>query len=158
MELSCSAAAFNRLMQTVLKDLQHFCQAYFDDLFVFTSSHDVKDQAVAVEAVLQRCLENELYIKLAKCVFASHEIPCLRDFIGRDGIRIDLKKTALIRDWPVPKNKQQMQPFLGTCNYVSKFCEGFAELITPLVTTAVGLAAKDRVLLNDKQLGCFAAL
>lgn len=158
MGLSCSPAAFNRLMQTVFKDLQQFCQAYFDDLFVFTSSHDVTDHAVAVDAVLQRCLENELYIKLAKCVFASHEIPCLGDFIGRDGIRIDPKKTALIHDWPVPKNKQQMQSFLGTCNYVAKFCAGFAELIAPLVTTTVGLAAKDRVQLNDEQLECFATL
>jgi hypothetical protein len=38
MGLSSSPASFNRMIQHIFKDLGDVCQAYFDDLFVFTAS------------------------------------------------------------------------------------------------------------------------
>eukprot|EP00644_Phytophthora_capsici_P011966 jgi/Phyca11/106204/e_gw1.12.85.1 len=69
MGLSCSPAAFNRLMQHVFNDQRAFCQAYFDDLFIFTESTSLEDHLKDLDAALRRCEEQELYVKLAKCTF-----------------------------------------------------------------------------------------
>ncbi|GMF41274.1 unnamed protein product [Phytophthora fragariaefolia] len=66
MGLSCSPAAFNRLMQNVLADQGSFCKAYFDDLFVITPSHDVAEDLV----VLERVLRHDLLSFLGTCVYA----------------------------------------------------------------------------------------
>lgn len=75
MGLACSPAAFNRLIQRVFEDLRGFCRAYFDDLFIFTKSTNVQDHLTALDNVLQRCQEQHLYVKLAKCTFCASEIP-----------------------------------------------------------------------------------
>ncbi|KAG2846026.1 hypothetical protein PC113_g1908 [Phytophthora cactorum] len=77
MGLSCSPAAFNRLIQNVFADQKSFCQAYFDDLFVFTPSDDVDGHLAALEKVLERCKNEQLYVKLSKCTF------CARDTMPR---------------------------------------------------------------------------
>eukprot|EP00644_Phytophthora_capsici_P016779 jgi/Phyca11/131687/e_gw1.111.30.1 len=119
-------------MQTIFSDQSKFCRAYFDDLFVFTKNVDIADHLDALDRVLERCAKEELYVKLAKCTFCAAEIPCLGDFFGRDGVRMDPDKVRIIREWPVPSTKKQVQSFLGTCVYVSKFCKNFAELAAPL--------------------------
>lgn len=55
MGLSSSPSAFNRLIQEVFKDLRDFCRAYFDDLFVFTTTDSMEDHLAALDKVLSRC-------------------------------------------------------------------------------------------------------
>ncbi|DAZ98937.1 TPA: hypothetical protein N0F65_001376, partial [Lagenidium giganteum] len=131
MGLSSSPSSFNRLIQSIFKDMARYCRGYFDDVFVFTSLRSIEDHAKAVDRVLQRCEDRQLYVKLSKCVFGAAEIPCLGDLVGRHGVRMDPAKIKVIREWPMPKTKRQMQSFLGTCVYVSKFCPDFAELMAP---------------------------
>ncbi|KAG2990077.1 hypothetical protein PC123_g23687 [Phytophthora cactorum] len=121
MGLSCIPAAFNRLVQNVFADQKSFCQSYFDDLFAFTPSDDVDEHLAALEKVLERCKNEQLYVKLSKCTFCAREIPCLGDFIGAGGIRMDPDKVRVINQWPLPRTKHDLQSFLGTSVYVLKF-------------------------------------
>ncbi|KAE8913510.1 hypothetical protein PF003_g3075 [Phytophthora fragariae] len=82
-----------------------FCKAYFDDLFVFTPSDSMEEHLAALEKVLERCKEEQLYIKLSKCTFCASEIPCLGDFIGADGIRMDPDKISIIKKLPTPEDE-----------------------------------------------------
>ncbi|DAZ98093.1 TPA: LOW QUALITY PROTEIN: hypothetical protein N0F65_005255, partial [Lagenidium giganteum] len=118
-EISHQASSFNRLIQSVFKDMAAYCRAYVNDVFVFTTSRALMDHAKAADAVLQRCEERQLYVKFAKSVFGAAEIPCLRDMVGRHGVRMDPANVRVIHDWPMPTPKRQMQSFLGTCVYVS---------------------------------------
>ncbi|KAJ0393534.1 hypothetical protein ATCC90586_011581 [Pythium insidiosum] len=145
MGLSLSPSAFNRLMQSVFADMRDFCRVYFDDLFVYTASDDMEEQLLALDKVLTRCQEQQLYVKLSKGTFCATEIPCLGDFTGRDGIRMDPDKTRTIREWPVPRTKRELQSFIGTCVYVLKYCEGFAELTAPLTDATRGKTKHERV-------------
>ncbi|KAE9028099.1 hypothetical protein PR001_g11809 [Phytophthora rubi] len=108
MGLACSPSAFNRMMQQVFSDQRSFCRAYFDDLFVFTKTASMEDHSEALDKVLKRCEEQQLYIKLEKCTFCASEIPCLGDFFGRDGIRMDPDKCRAIREWPLPRTRRQL--------------------------------------------------
>ncbi|OWZ00504.1 hypothetical protein PHMEG_00028288 [Phytophthora megakarya] len=116
MRLACSPSAFNRMMQRVFSDQHSFCRAYFDDLFVFTKPPSLEIHLDALDKVLKRCEEQQLYIKLEKCTFCASEIPCLGDFFGRDGNRMDADKSRVSREWPLPCTRPQLQSFVGTCS------------------------------------------
>ncbi|KAE8904748.1 hypothetical protein PF010_g20295 [Phytophthora fragariae] len=133
MGVSSSPSCFNRLVQHIFADQQDFCRTYFDHIFVFTPSDSIDDHLPALEQVFERCKEQQLFIKLSKCTFCAEEIPCLGDRIGRDSVRMDPAKTELIRNWPVPQTKHELQSFLGTYVYVLRFCPDFAELSVHLI-------------------------
>lgn len=96
--LSCSPSAFNRLVQTVFSGQREFFRAYFDDLFAFTATGSMEDHLAALDKVLARCEEQRLFVKRSKCTFWAEEIPCLGDYIGRQGIRTDLDKVCAIEE------------------------------------------------------------
>jgi hypothetical protein len=118
----------------------------------------MEDHLAALEAVLQRCEDQQLYVKLAKCTFCADEIPSLGDYIGRSGIRMDPDKVACIRDWPIPRTKRELQSFLGTCVYVLKYCPDFASLSAPLTEATKGRSQQERIIFDDEQRRCFESL
>ncbi|KAE9284771.1 Transposon Ty3-G Gag-Pol polyprotein [Phytophthora rubi] len=158
MGISSSPSSFNRLVQAVFSDLQSCCQMYFDDLFVFTSSDSTDDHLVALEKVLTRCAEQHLYIKIEKCTFCATEIPCLGDFVGKDGIRMDPSKIQVIKEWPTPRTKQELQSFLGTCVYVMKYCDGFGDLMAPITELTKGKSRRDPITFGEKEQHAFDEL
>ncbi|KAF1327385.1 reverse transcriptase, partial [Globisporangium splendens] len=158
MGLSGSPGTFNRLLQKVFSDLRDVMRIYFDDIYVFTTGRDVKEHVAALDRVLKRCEEQQLYIKLSKCQFCVEEIPCLGDFVGRNGVRMDPDKVRIITEWPVPKTKHQMESFLGTTVYVSRFCKDYAQFSGPLHEALKGKRSKDTVRLDSNQLQCFEEL
>lgn len=111
MGLSCSPSAFNCLIQKVFEDQKDFYRAYFDYLFVFTEFDSMEEHLAALEKMLERCKQKHLYVKFSKCTFCSREIPCLGDFIGADGIRMDPDKAKVIRNWPLPRTNHELQSF-----------------------------------------------
>ena len=131
---------------------------YFDDIYVFTQSENVEEHIKALDRVLKRCEEQQLYIKLSKCQFCVDEIPCLGDFVGRKGVRMDPDKVKIIADWPVPKTKKQMESFLGTTVYVSRFCKNFAQFAGPLHDSIKGKRSRESIQLTTNQLSCFEEL
>jgi len=149
MGMAGSPSAFNRLVSHIFTDYNDFCCTYFDDLFVFTKSTSVEDHQNALRKVLDKCKEQQLYIKLAKCIFFKDEIPVLGDFFGVTGIRMDPDKVKTIRNWPLPKTKRDIQSFAGTVNYISKFCKNLAEDLCHLTELTHKLKRNDKVLWND---------
>ncbi|OWY93285.1 hypothetical protein PHMEG_00037376, partial [Phytophthora megakarya] len=131
---------------------------YFDDIYVYTQDQDVQKHVDALDRVLMRCQEQQLYVKLSKCQFCVEEIPCLGDFVGRNGVRMDPDKVRVIKEWPVPRTKKQMESFLGTTVYVSRFCADFAQFAGPLHESTKGLRPKEALHLTDHQLECFDEL
>ncbi|GMF40356.1 unnamed protein product [Phytophthora fragariaefolia] len=158
MGVSSSPSCFNRLVQSIFADYGDFCKAYFDDLFVYTPMDDVDEHLAALEKVLQRCADEQRYIKIEKCVFCSPEIPWLGDFIARDGVRMDPAKSETIRDWPLPTTKRELLSFLGACVYVMRFCKGFADHVALLTDLVKDKRPRDEVHFNEQQLSAFAAL
>ncbi|KAF1315780.1 reverse transcriptase, partial [Globisporangium splendens] len=156
--LSGSPGTFKRLLQRVFSDLRDVMRIYFDDNYVFTKSTNVQEHLEALDRVLHRCEEQQLYIKLSKCQFCVGEIPCLGDFVGRNGVHMDPDKIEIVQEWPVPKTKKQMESFLGTTVYVSRFCKDFAQFAGPLHDVIKGKKPNERLELSHHQLACFEQL
>ena len=52
--------------------------------------------------------------------------------MSKDGLSPDTKKVELIQQWPTPTNHKELQSFLGTVNYLSRFLAFLSDLHAPL--------------------------
>ncbi|OWZ09915.1 Pol Polyprotein [Phytophthora megakarya] len=161
MGVSSSPSCFNRLMLSIFSDQREFCQTYFDDIFVFTQSEEVNDHLSVLDKVFQRCVYQNLYIKLSKCTSSCLSVPsapCLGDFIGRDRVRMDPAKCKVITDFPVPRTKHQLQSFLGTCVYGLRCSREFVTLAAPLTELTKGKAKNDTISFDEMHMTAFREL
>ena len=55
-------------------------------------------------------------------------IPFFGEVVSREGIQPDLQKVRALTEMPLPKNKRELQAFLGIINYLGKFSPGTAEV------------------------------
>ena len=90
---------------------------------------------------------NKIYAKLSKCDFNSPEVEFLGHIVGREGIKVDPAKIAVVRDWPLLQSTSEIRQFLRLANYFRKFIQGYSSLAAPLT---ILLAGKDKaVMLNN---------
>ena len=122
--------------QTMMNDIfweeiaEGWVVIYMDDILVF--SKDKKDHKKHVRWILQKLREHKLSLKLEKCWFSKQEIEFLGLIISEDSIMMDKGKVKAIRNWLEPKNKKELQQFLGFVNFYRWFIEGFAKIAKPL--------------------------
>jgi Reverse transcriptase (RNA-dependent DNA polymerase)/Retroviral aspartyl protease len=156
--LAGAPATFNRFIQRVFVGLEDIARAFFDDIYIFTRSQEMAAHLTALDQVLQRCQSFGLTIKISKCQFCAPEIPVLGDFVGRQGVRMDPDKVAVIRSWPLPATKTQLRSFLGTIQYSARFCENYGELVAPLHRATIGKKKHEQINLTDEEILSFNAL
>lgn len=47
--------------------------------------------------------------------------PVCYNIVGAQGLQVDPKKIAVVKDCPVPNDRAQLQKFWGLENYIKKF-------------------------------------
>ncbi|XP_016132498.1 uncharacterized mitochondrial protein AtMg00860-like [Sinocyclocheilus grahami] len=82
-----------------------------------------------VRRVLQRLLENGLFVKVEKCVFHAQSVTFLGYIVSSEGVRMDPDK---IKAWPTPDSRKALQRFLGFDNFYCRFIRNFSQLAAPL--------------------------
>ena len=138
--LTNAPATFQAVMNDVLRPvIGKFALVYLDDILIF--SKNIAEHAEHLRAVLQLLREHELYAKMSKCTFAQPELEFLGHILGRDGLRVDPRKTAFVAEWPIPQDVSQLRSFLGMAIYFRKFIHHYAQ--RTLVLTR--LLRKDRI-------------
>ncbi|XP_028551234.1 uncharacterized protein LOC110091993 [Dendrobium catenatum] len=128
----CNApSTFMRLMHEVLKPyLGQFCLVYFDDILIFSSSHE---QHVAhLKSVLEILRDNQLFLNLAKCEFAVASVRFLGFVLTAAGVMTDPTKIAAIQDWSQPTSLTDVRSFHGLANYYRRFIKGFSSIMAPI--------------------------
>ena len=99
---------------------------YMDDMFL---SAKTKEQLREnTKRVLQRLMENDLYLKPKKCEFCKEKIEWLGMVIQEGKITMDPGKLKGIQDWPAPTTVKQVRGFLGFVNFYQHFIRGFSEI------------------------------
>ena len=53
--------------------------------------------------------------------------------ISSDGVAVDPGKISAVQDWPEPTCVNEVQQFLGLCNYYQRFVRGFSKFAGPLI-------------------------
>ena len=123
-----------------------------DDILVFSKNE--KDHEKHVGQILQKLREHKLSLKPEKCWFSKREIKFLGLIISEDSITMDRGKVEAIRNWLEPKNKKELQQFLGFVNFYRRFVEGFAKIAKPLAK----LTGKEEWEWTDDQQKAFEGL
>ena len=102
------------------------------DILVIGYDEDWTDHDEAVYNVLRHCKEVNLKLNKDKCHFRCTSIPFFGKVVSRKGVQPDPQKIKALTDMLVPKNKRELQAFLGIINYLGKFSPGKTEVCEPL--------------------------
>ena len=131
MGLSNAPATFQRVMDLIMTGLSwESVLVYLDDLIIFGKDHD--EHYKRLEQVLQRLKEAKLKLSPKKCHFLQQRILYLGHVIENGKIFPDPTKTALIDNYPVPKNLKEVRAFVSLLSYYRKFVKNFAQIAKPL--------------------------
>ncbi len=129
--LSNSPAVFQALVNDVLRDMvDQFIYVYLDDILIFSSS--LQEHVQHVRRVLQRLLENGLFVKAEKCAFHAQSVPFLGFIVSPEGVRMDPDRVKAVVNWPTPDSRKALLRFLGFANFYRRFIRNFSQLAAPL--------------------------
>lgn len=103
---------------------QYFCFRLSRRYIDFLTLSQVHVQHV--RHVLQRLLENRLYVKAEKCSFHTPSVTFLGSVISAEGISMDPAKVQAVINWPVPDSRVALQRFLGYANFYCCFIRNFS--------------------------------
>ena len=112
-----SPATFQAIMNEILRDLinEGKVTAFVDNVLVGTEMEEGHDKIV--EEILRRLEENDLYVKLEKCMWKAREIGFLGVVIGPNGIEMEKEKVDGVLSWPELKNVKDVRKFLDLASY-----------------------------------------
>ena len=129
--LNISPNSFQRMMTIAMAGLTpEKAFIYIDDIVVIGCS--LKHHLTNLESVFTRLRNYNLKLNIAKCKFLRTEVTYLGHKITDKGILPDDTKYDTIRNYPTPKNADDVCRFVAFCNYYRKFVENFATIAHPL--------------------------
>ncbi|CAL9699311.1 unnamed protein product [Knipowitschia caucasica] len=128
----CNApSTFQRAMELVLRGLQwETLLIYLDDVIVI--GNGVDQSLDRLEQVFQRFQSYGLKLKPSKCHLLQEEVLFLGHIVSGNRVGPNPALVKDVQQWNPPNNLQELQAFLGLCNYYRKFVPSFAELASPL--------------------------
>ena len=121
--LNSGSEVFQQAMEQVFSNTP--CEIIVDDILVWGETVDQHDERL--EKVLKRAEEINLKLNPGKCKIRVDKVTYIGHLLSAEGIKPDPEKVRALVDYPAPKNKQELQRFLGMINYVSKFVQNFSE-------------------------------
>lgn len=129
--LTNAPAVFQALGNDVLRDFLNVCVfVYFDDILTF--SPDETTHIQHFRQVLQRLLENQLFVKAEKCDFHVSSMSFLGLIVVEGEVRMDPEKVIAVINWPTLSCRKEVQHFLGFANFYRRFIENFSSVASTL--------------------------
>ena len=121
-----SPAIFQRFMDKVLCGLiGKCCFVYVDDILIFGKNEQEHD--LGYKEVLERLVNAGLTANENKMEYKVEKIKFLGHIIELNKIYLSLDKEEAVRDMLPPKNKEEVQHFMGIVNYYRKFINKCSE-------------------------------
>ena len=140
--LTNSPATFQTMMNAIFHQEvgEGWLSIYMDDMAIHTARlpHESEEQHVQqhwtyIHRVLTKLEENDLYLKPEKCEFEKEEIKYLGVIVGKNHLKMSLKKLQGVADWPVPKTPTDIWQFLGFTSYYCYFIPNYSSIAQPLL-------------------------
>lgn len=129
--LCVSMAALNRCLNQLLgPEILDHTTIYVDDLLCASNTFDL--HCTHINMLLQRLCEIGMTVKLSKTLLCRNEVPFLGMILTPQGIKPDERKLQAILEFPRPTDKKSLQGFTGTCGYLQRFTEKYAQTVSPL--------------------------
>ncbi len=119
--LTNSPATFQTMMNDMFREeiAEGWVVIHMDDILVY--SLDEETHKRHINRVLEKLKKHKLSLKADKCWFDRKTVEFLGLMISHNSIKMDKAKVRVILDWPRPKNKRELQQFLGFVNFYRRF-------------------------------------
>ena len=120
------------LFETSICDILQGLNGYTniaDDVLVFGATYD--EFKANVIAFLDCCVQEDMHLNPDKVKIDCLEVPFFGNVLSKDGLSPDTRKVELIQQWPTLTNHKELQSFLGTVNYLSRFLAFLSDLHAP---------------------------
>ena len=129
--LANAPSVFQRIMNEIFRNyLDDFIIVYLDDILIYSRSKEEHEKHL--DTVFQILRKNRFYASEAKCEFYKKKINFLGFNIENGYTFSDERKVSAIKEWPAPKNKKEIQAYLGAINYHRKFIKDYSKILLPL--------------------------
>ena len=131
MGLKTSPNSFSRMMNMAMAGLTYEkCLVYLDDVVVYGKC--LNSATKNLIDVFDRLRKTNLKLNPIKCDFLRKEMLYLGHVISSDGVQPDPEKLNVVKNYPVPKNSDEVKRFVAFANYYRKFINKFAAIAQPL--------------------------
>lgn len=126
----CSASeVYQHRMRQILDDLDGV-DVYIDDILIWGKTKQEHDKRL--KNVFDRLRQENIKLNKDKCKIDVQQLKYLGHIISKDGITLDDSRIKAIVSMKSPKDRKELERFLGVINYVSKFIPNFQNLFSPL--------------------------
>ena len=88
-----------------------------------------EDHLIHLKQIFSKYRKYGLSLNSKKYVFAVEEGKLLGHIVSEKGICIDPSRVESIQTINLPRNKKELQSFLGKINFLRRFVPNFAELV-----------------------------
>ncbi|PAA93146.1 hypothetical protein BOX15_Mlig023152g1 [Macrostomum lignano] len=127
--LKSASAIFQKAMETILQDVSNKI-VYQDDVLLGAKSN--AELRSKVQHVLQTMRTAGMTINLEKSNLSATEVRFLGYSISASGITPDPNLVGKIRSVNSPKDRKQLESFLGLSNFFGRFIKNYSDVIEPL--------------------------
>ena len=124
--LTNSPATFQTMMNNIFCDMivEGVVCVYLNDILIFTKT--LSEHWKITQRVLECLQEYNLCLKLEKCKFEHTRIEYLGVIILEGTVEMDPVKVSGVLEWPEPRNKREVQSFVGFVNFYRRFIKDFS--------------------------------
>lgn len=121
-----SVAEFQKIIDKVLgPNILQFAAVYVDDIHIMSTSFE--EHIYHLQMILNKFKEFNVTINMDKSQFFRSQVTFLGHIISEKGITMDPDKIQTIKNFQPPKNKKQIQSFLGFINFYRKYIKDLSK-------------------------------
>jgi hypothetical protein len=120
-------------MKSVVMDIvvaDKFMVIYLDDITIFSKFDE--EHLQHLEQVFKKCRRYGISLNPKKSHFCMPEGKLLGHIISTGGIKVDPKRVCAIQQIDIPRNKKDVQSFIGKINFLRRFVPNFVEILKPI--------------------------
>jgi hypothetical protein len=110
------------LVDVVIAGLQW--EICLDDTIV--RGRNFEDMLGNLEQVFARLSRAGLNLKATKCQLFAKRVHFLGHVISEEGVATYPSQISVIRDWPTPKDVNELRSYLGLCSFYRRYIEQFS--------------------------------
>jgi hypothetical protein len=96
-------------------------------MIVFSNTDE--DHINHLRKTFVKCRKFGLSLNPKKYDFAMTEGKLMVHIVSKEGVKIDPERVEAIKQISLPRNKKEMQSFLGKINFLRRFVPNFVEMV-----------------------------
>ena len=127
-----AGATFQRAMDIdFVGERDKFVFIYLDQLTVFSKSD--AEHLLHLKQMFEKCQKFGLSLNPKKFHFSMQEGKLLDHIVSKNGIKIDPNRVKAIDTINIPRNRKEIQSFLGKNNFLRIFIPNFAKIVKMII-------------------------